>query len=229
MIHYYTCGPKLYRPIWLWAEIDMGRNVQWPPRATGLQRNHWTGGCSTGRFSKEIPDRPPPNLWSVNPHLVFLKYSWVQSYLQKYNIQGQQYMRDHPCRRGRGLRDCVYAHKIQQMIIIQSSNYPIVDVLRPAQKLQVWNTYIPVLEWFSMLSRKLIHRPLAAKYMTPANNNSFVIYLNNEGLEKLHYLPCVQKGTVLWSVFTITSIFPALETIRHHKFVYPLGYDYLST
>ena len=41
------------------------------------------------------------------------------------------------------LRICVYAQKIQQMIIIQSSNYPIVDVLRPAQKLQVWNTYIP--------------------------------------------------------------------------------------
>ena len=29
------------------------------------------------------------------------------------------------------------------MIIIKSSNNPIVDVLRPAQKLQVWNTYIP--------------------------------------------------------------------------------------
>ena len=42
------------------------------------------------------------------------------------------------------LRICVYAQKIQQMIIIISSNNPIVDVLRPAQKLQVWNTYIPV-------------------------------------------------------------------------------------
>ena len=41
------------------------------------------------------------------------------------------------------LRICIYAHKIQQMIIIKSSNNPIVDVLRPAQKLQVWNTYIP--------------------------------------------------------------------------------------
>ena len=41
------------------------------------------------------------------------------------------------------LRIYVYAQKIQQMIIIQSSNNPIVDVLRPAQKLQVWNTYIP--------------------------------------------------------------------------------------
>ena len=41
------------------------------------------------------------------------------------------------------LRICVYAQKIQQMIMIQSSNNPIVDVLRPAQKLQVWNTYIP--------------------------------------------------------------------------------------
>ena len=40
------------------------------------------------------------------------------------------------------LRICVYAQKIQQMIIIQSSNNPIVDVLRPAQKLQGWNTYI---------------------------------------------------------------------------------------
>ena len=40
------------------------------------------------------------------------------------------------------LRICVYAQKIQQMIIIKSSNNPIVDVLRPAQKLQVWNTYI---------------------------------------------------------------------------------------
>ena len=42
------------------------------------------------------------------------------------------------------LRICVvYAQKIQQMIIIQSSNNPIVDFLRPAQKIQVWNTYIP--------------------------------------------------------------------------------------
>ena len=41
------------------------------------------------------------------------------------------------------LRICVYARKIHQMIIIQSSNNPIVDVLHPAQKLQVWNTYIP--------------------------------------------------------------------------------------
>ena len=40
------------------------------------------------------------------------------------------------------LRICVYAQKIQQMIIIKISNNPIVDVLRPAQKLQVWNTYI---------------------------------------------------------------------------------------
>ena len=39
------------------------------------------------------------------------------------------------------LRICA---KNQQMIIIKSSNNPIVDVLRPAQKLQVWNTYIPV-------------------------------------------------------------------------------------
>ena len=42
------------------------------------------------------------------------------------------------------LRICVYAQKIQQIIIIKSSNNPIVDVLRSAQKLQVWNTYIPV-------------------------------------------------------------------------------------
>ena len=41
------------------------------------------------------------------------------------------------------LRVCLYAQKIQQMIIIQSSNNPIFDVWRPAQKLQVWNTYIP--------------------------------------------------------------------------------------
>ena len=27
---YYTCGQKLYRPIWLWAEIDMGRNCYGP-------------------------------------------------------------------------------------------------------------------------------------------------------------------------------------------------------
>ena len=27
---YFTCGPKLYRPIWLWAEIDMGRNCYGP-------------------------------------------------------------------------------------------------------------------------------------------------------------------------------------------------------
>ena len=42
------------------------------------------------------------------------------------------------------LRICVYAQKIQHMTIIKSSNNPIVDVLRPAQKLQVWNTFIPV-------------------------------------------------------------------------------------
>ena len=41
------------------------------------------------------------------------------------------------------LRICVYAQKIQQMTLIKSPNNPIVDVLRPAQKLQVWNTYIP--------------------------------------------------------------------------------------
>ena len=38
---------------------------------------------------------------------------------------------------------CVYEQKIQQMIIVKSSNNQIVDVLRPAQKLQVWNAYIP--------------------------------------------------------------------------------------
>ena len=42
-----------------------------------------------------------------------------------------------------GLKICVYAQKIKQMIIIQSSNNPIVVVLRPAQKFQVLNTYIP--------------------------------------------------------------------------------------
>ena len=41
------------------------------------------------------------------------------------------------------LRICVYVQKIQHIIIIKSSNNPTVDVLRPAQKLQVWNTYIP--------------------------------------------------------------------------------------
>ena len=40
------------------------------------------------------------------------------------------------------LRICVYGQKIQQMIIIQSSNNAIVDVLRPAQNLQIWNMYI---------------------------------------------------------------------------------------
>ena len=47
------------------------------------------------------------------------------------------------------LRICA---KIQQMIIIKSSNNPIVDVLRPAPKLklQVWNTYIPGHEPFSL-------------------------------------------------------------------------------
>ena len=43
------------------------------------------------------------------------------------------------------LRICVYAQKIQQMIIIKSSNNPTVDVLRPAQKLQVWNIYIIII------------------------------------------------------------------------------------
>ena len=48
-------------------------------------------------------------------------------------------------------RICVYAQKIQPMIIIKSSNNPIVDVLRPAQKLQVWNTYIPAATPLSIL------------------------------------------------------------------------------
>ena len=33
--------------------------------------------------------------------------------------------------------------KSNKFLIIKCSNNPIVDVLRPAQKLQVWNTYIP--------------------------------------------------------------------------------------
>ena len=33
--------------------------------------------------------------------------------------------------------------KSNKLLIIKCSNNPIVDVLRPAQKLQVWNTYIP--------------------------------------------------------------------------------------
>ena len=41
------------------------------------------------------------------------------------------------------LRICVYAQKIQEMTIIVQNllNNPIVDDLRPAQKLQIWNTY----------------------------------------------------------------------------------------
>ena len=54
------------------------------------------------------------------------------------------------------LRICVYAQKIQQMIIIKSSNNPIVDVLRPAQKLQVWNTHIPA---WGYLGAKIKFRP----------------------------------------------------------------------
>ena len=53
------------------------------------------------------------------------------------------------------IRICVYVQKLQQMIIIQSSNNPIVDVLRPAQKLQVWNTYIPELKVITLLFLKL--------------------------------------------------------------------------
>ena len=53
------------------------------------------------------------------------------------------------------LRICVYAQKIQQMIIIKGSNNPIVDVLRPAQKLQVWNTYIPGFNEFDVQKFKL--------------------------------------------------------------------------
>ena len=41
-------------------------------------------------------------------------------------------------------KDLPICAKMQQLIIlIQSSNNPIVDVLCPVQKLQVWNTYIP--------------------------------------------------------------------------------------
>ena len=52
------------------------------------------------------------------------------------------------------LRICVYAQKIQQMVIIKSSNNPIVDVLRPAQKLQVWNMYIPDIPCISRVLSK---------------------------------------------------------------------------
>ena len=41
------------------------------------------------------------------------------------------------------IKDLRICAKNPIMIIIKSSNNPIVDVLRPAQKLQVWNTYIP--------------------------------------------------------------------------------------
>ena len=57
------------------------------------------------------------------------------------------------------IKDLRICAKNPIMIIIKSSNNPIVDVLRPAQKLQVWNTYIPgfqhdhradcPLDWFS--------------------------------------------------------------------------------
>ena len=40
-------------------------------------------------------------------------------------------------------KDLCICAKIQQMIVIQSSNNPIMDVLRSAQKPQVWNSYIP--------------------------------------------------------------------------------------
>ena len=45
------------------------------------------------------------------------------------------------------LRICVYAQKkSKQMNIMKTSNNTIVDVLRLAQKLQVWNTYIPAID-----------------------------------------------------------------------------------
>ena len=59
------------------------------------------------------------------------------------------------------LRICVYGQKIQQMIIIKSSNNPIVDVLRPAQKLQVWNTYIP---GWSCSFRQCVQVPKVLKF-----------------------------------------------------------------
>lgn len=32
---------------------------------------------TTGVFGEKISDRPPPQPWSINQHLVFSKYSWV--------------------------------------------------------------------------------------------------------------------------------------------------------
>ena len=62
---------------------------------------------ATGRFGEEIPDQPPPNPQSINPHPVaFLKYNWVKSHLQKYKYTwGQQYNGDHLRWRGSGLRN----------------------------------------------------------------------------------------------------------------------------
>ena len=39
---------------------------------------------------------------------------------------------------------CIYMRKkSNKWLLYKSPNNPIVDVLRPAQKLQVWNMYIP--------------------------------------------------------------------------------------
>ena len=68
------------------------------------------------------------------------------------------------------LKICVNAQKLQQMIIIQSSNNPIVDVLRPAQKLQVWNTYIPA----ALGCLETISRIFSFNNITPLSSSVYI-------------------------------------------------------
>ena len=52
----YTCGPKLYRPIWLWAEIDTGRNCYGPKCPVTL----FAGLVRFGIFAPSFADPRQP-------------------------------------------------------------------------------------------------------------------------------------------------------------------------
>ena len=93
-----------------------------------------------GAYGSQVP--PPPASFSVHKQQSWflLAYQSLKTLLSKII-----YMNFCVCTQKAStslLRICVYAQKIQQTIIIQGSNNPIGGVLRPVQKLQVWNTHI---------------------------------------------------------------------------------------
>ena len=85
------------------------------------------------------------------------------------------------------LRICVYAQKIHQMTIIKSSNNPIVDVMRPAQKLQVWKTYTPAERPESCI----LHASIKRQYLQLKN--------------KIRYSDSTSNLCVLLAIYTVSS------------------------